>query len=133
MMFEYCMVPLPPYRKVVGSKWIYKNKMAADGTAERYKARLVAQGCTQKHGTGYDETFSPLIRGEAVSTMLVINVQEGLMIHQMDVDTAFLNGEQQNVYMKQPEWFVQDETLVFKLKRSIYRLKQLPRYLRHAG
>ena len=50
------LVPRPPDRKVIGSKWIFKVKMGSNGTIERYKARLVAQGCTQKYGTDYDET-----------------------------------------------------------------------------
>jgi len=103
----------PPTRRVVGSKWVYKVKMATDGTVERYKVRLVAQGFTQKYGTYYDETFSPVLRRETMSTILAISAEKGLLIHQMDVATAFLTGElQEEVYMKQPDEFVQDETMV---------------------
>ena len=87
------LVPRPPDRKVIGSKWIFKVKMDANGTIERYKARLVSQGCTQKYGTDYDETFSPVIRAETVRTILAISAQKGLIVHQMDVATVFLNGE----------------------------------------
>ena len=114
------LVPLPPKGKVVWSKWVYKVKVAVDGTIERYKARLMAQGFTQKCGTDNDETFSPVISSEIVRTILAISAEKGLMIHQMDVATAFLFGELQGeVCMKQPDGFVQDDTLVCKLMKNI--------------
>ncbi len=122
------LVPLPDGRKAVGSKWVYKVKVSADGTVERYKARLVAQGFSQKYGLDYDETFCPVVRGETVRTILALCAQKELMIHQMDVATAFLNGTlEEEVYMKQPDGFVENPDLVCKLKRSLYGLKQSPR------
>ncbi len=99
------LVELPKDRKTVGSKWVFKVK--ADGILERYKAHLVAQGFSQKFGSDYDETFSPVVRFESVRTIIALAVQHGLQLHQMDVKTAFLNGElKEEVYMKQPEGFV---------------------------
>ena len=124
------LVKLPKGRKVVGSKWVYKVKTGADGLVERYKARLVARGFTQKYGTDYDETFCPVVRMESLRALLALSVQLGLQLHQVDVTTAFLNGElEEEVYMQQPKGFIRkgEEHLVCKLKKSIYGLKQSPR------
>ena len=97
---------------------------------ERHKARLVAQGFSQKFGDEYDETFCPVVRFESVRTIIALAAQHGLKLHQMDVTTAFLNGElKEEIYMKQPEGFIAKgkEHLVCKLNRSIYGLKQSPR------
>ena len=124
------LVELPKGRKAVGSKWVFKLKVGPDGMVHRHKARLVAQGFSQKYGLDYDETFSPVVRFESLRTVISLAVQNGLKLHQMDVTTAFLNGElDEEVYMKQPEGFAEkgQEDLVCKLKRSIYGLKQSPR------
>ena len=110
---------------------IFKRKLDADGTVERYKARLVAQGCTQMFGLDYEETFSPVIRFESVRFLLAIGALHQLQLHQMDVSTAFLHGElTDEVYMRQPEGFIEPgkEHLVCHLKR---RLKQSPRCWNH--
>ena len=109
---------LPPGRKKVGSKWVYKLKTGADGKIERYKARLVAQGFTQKFG------FCPVARQESLRVLMSLSVQYGLKLHQIDVA---LNGNlEEEVYMAQPEGFKSEgpegrEHLVCKLKKSIYR------------
>ena len=121
------LVELPAERKAVGSKWVYKVNTGADGSVERYKARLVAQGFSQKYGTDYDETFCPVVRQESLRVLLALSVQYGLKLHQVDVTTAFLNGNlEEEVYMMQPKGFVTEgeEHLVCKLKKSIYGLKQ---------
>ena len=66
------LVQLPEGRKPVGSKWVYKVKMKADGSIERCKARLVAQGCSRKQGLDYDETFSPVVRSESVGSVIAL-------------------------------------------------------------
>ena len=124
------LVKLPKDRKTVGCKWVYKLKSGPDGSIERYKARLVAQGFSQRYGTDYDETFCPVVRLESLRTIIALAVQHGLKLHQVDVGTAFLNGKlEEDVYMRQPEGFVTkgQEHLVCKLKKSIYGLKQSPR------
>ena len=99
------LVELPEGRKPVGSKWVFKLKTNADGSVERCKARLVAQGYSQKEGLDYDETFSPVVRPESVrSVIIAFACKEGLKLHQMDITTAFLNGDlEETIYIKQPE------------------------------
>jgi len=129
------LVELPSSRKVVGSKWVFKRKVDANGSVERYKARLVAQGCMQRVGLDYEETFSPVVRFESVRCLLALGAHYKLHLHQMDVSTAFLHGElNEEVYMRQPEGFVKNgqENLVCRLKRSIYGLKQSPRCWNYA-
>ena len=124
------LVPLLPGKKTVGSKWVFKKKTGADGKVERFKARLVAQGFTQRYGDDYDETFCPVVRFESLRAVLALAVKNGLKLHQVDVTTAFLNGSlEEEVYMKQPEGFIEpgSENLVCRLKKSIYGLKQSPR------
>ena len=124
------LVELPKGRRAISSKWIFKKKLDADGNVERYKSRLVARGFTQKPGIDYDETFSPVVRFESIRTVIAVAAQNGLTLHQMDVKTAFLNGElEEDIYMQQPEGFVErgKENLVCKLKRSLYGLKQAAR------
>ena len=114
------LADLPKGRKAVGSKWVLKIKTDAEGSMERFKARLVAQGFSQKPGIDYDETFSPVARFESVRTVIALAVQTDLK----------LNGDlKDEVYMKQPEGFVVkgQEHLVYKLKRGIYGLKQSSR------
>ena len=126
----YELVELPKDRSPVGSKWVFKIKTAADGSVERYKARLVAQGFSQKFGTDYDETFCPVVRLESLRTLIAVAVQNGLKLHQIDVTTAFLNGKlEEEVFMRQPKGFIVEgqEHLVCRLKKSIYGLKQSPR------
>ena len=124
------LVELPEHRKTVGSKWVFKVKVSTDGQVERHKARLVAQGYTQRYGFDYDETFCPVVRSESVRTVIALAAHSELKLHQMDVTTAFLNGTlKEEVYMKQPEGFAEKgkEHLVCRLRKSIYGLKQSSR------
>ena len=126
----YELTELPRGRRAVGCKWVFKIKHNADGSIERYKARLVAQGYSQRYGVDYDETFSPVVRFESIRTVIALSVQRGLKLHQIDVTSAFLNGElEDEVYMKQPEGFEVEgkEDLVYKLNKSLYGLKQSSR------
>jgi len=95
----------------VTSKWTYKIKHVVDGSAEKYKARFVARGFSQKEVVDHDETFAPMARYTSVRTIIVIASVMGWKLHQMDVKTAFLNGVvDQEVYIEQPRGFIIHES-----------------------
>ena len=97
------LVDLPPGSKTLGSRWIFKKKMKGDGTVDKYKARLVIQGHRQKEGLDYFDTYSPVTRITSIRTVLAVAALRNLEVHQMDVKTAFLNGDlEDEIYMKQP-------------------------------
>ena len=124
------LVDLPPGSKPLGYKWIFKKKMKADGSIDKYKARLVVKGYRQKEGLDYFDTYSPVTRITSIRMLIAIASLNRLEIHQMDVKTAFLNGElDEEIYMEQPEGFIApgQERKVCKLVKSLYGLKQAPK------
>eukprot|EP00253_Pinus_taeda_P023445 PITA_23445 len=122
------LVPLPSGRKLVRCKWVYRTKSAADGQITRRKARLVAKGFQQVHGIDYDETFAPVAKMDSIRLTLAIAAAQRWEVHQMDVENAFLHGDlSEEIYMEQPHCFIQDSSLVCRLKKSLYGLKQAPR------
>ena len=86
------IVPRPKSKDVVSSKWLFKIKHAADGSIEKYKARFVARGFSQKEGIDYEETFAPVARYTSIRTIIDLAAKMKWKLHQMDVKTAFLNG-----------------------------------------
>jgi hypothetical protein len=124
------LVDLPNNRKPIGSKWIFKRKLNASGCVEKYKARLVAKGYTQREGIDFMETFSPVAKFTSVRIIGALTAYFDLELHQMDVKTAFLNGNlEEDIYMSQHDGFIEkgNQGKVCKLKRSIYGLKQASR------
>ena len=114
----------------IGSKWIFKRKLKPDGSIDKYKARLVAKGYRQKEELDYFDTYSPVTRIISIQMLIAIAVLHNLDIHQIDVKTAFLNGElNEEIYMEQPEGFIVkgQEYKVFKLVKSLYGLKEAPK------
>ena len=124
------LVPPPERKNIVGSRWVLKVKRNEDGSVDRSKARLVAQGYSQVKGLDYDEVFAPVARNTSVRSLLALANAHDLEIHQMDLKTAFLNSALDcEIYMSQPEGFVDPyrPSHVCKLKKSIYGLKQSAR------
>ena len=129
-MQTWSLQKLPANKKAIGCRWVFRVKYGSDGLPVRFKARLVAKGFNQQYGVDFDETFSPVIRLSSIRALIAFSVQYGLLIHQMDVVTAFLNGVlEEEIYMNQPPGYeeVGKEDLVCRLKRSLYGLKQSPR------
>jgi hypothetical protein len=129
----------PPGTRSIGTKWVFKVKADVLGYVDRFKARCTALGNLQREGIDYNETFSPVVRHSSLRTLLAISAQRNLVVHQMDVDTAFLYGElpldELPVYIDVPYGYpIPDELkhtpldqLVCKAIKGIYGLKQSPR------
>ena len=116
--------------KYVGCKWVFKTKKDSLGNIERHRARLIVKGFTQREGIDYTETFSLVSKKDSLRLIMALVAHFDFDLHQMDVKTTFLNGNiEEEVYMKQPKRFFSSESehLVCKLKKSIYRLKQVSR------
>ncbi|GJT62899.1 putative ribonuclease H-like domain-containing protein [Tanacetum coccineum] len=126
----WVLVDLPHGMKVIGTKWVYRNKRDERGVVVRNKARLVAQGYTQEEGIHYDEVFAPVARIEAIRLFLSFASFMGFIVYQMDVKSAFLYGTiDEEVYVSQPPGFVDPDhpTKVYKVVKALYGLHQAPR------
>lgn len=124
----FTLTTLPEGKKAVGGKWVYAIKKNIDGS-EKYKARFVAKGFSQKHGIDYEETFSPTPNLTSIRVLMQKAAQENLILHTMDVIAAYLNAPIDcEIYMQQPEGYeIQSNDnvkLVYKLQKSLYGLKQ---------
>jgi len=120
---------LPFKKNLLKTKWVYKIKHGADGEIKTYKVRLVACGYSQIFGVDFDETYSPVARLTSLRIVFAIAAQLRLRVHQMDVETAFLNASvTEEIYIKPPEGFPLDNKYnCFRLKKALYGLKQSPR------
>ena len=94
------LVDCPQHVKPIGCKWVYRIKYKKNGDIDKYKARLVAKGFAQQEGIDYEETFAPTAKWNTIRLTLALAAQKGWKVHQMDVKSAFLNGDlQEDVYM----------------------------------
>ena len=118
---------LPQGRKAIGCKWIFKVKAKDDGAIDKFKARLVIQGFSQRPGIDYDETFAPVAHQESIRLLLALAAQHAYKLRHVDIVGAFLNGDmEEQVFMKQPEGFVDPgkQHMVCELLKALYGLKQ---------
>lgn len=122
------VVEKPCDKNVIGGRWVYATKSDQDGNV-KYKARFVAKGYSQKEDVDYFETFSPTAHLTSVRMLMQKCVDEDMVVHQMDVKTAYLNAEiDTELYMSQPEGYtecdVNGQQKVWRLNKSLYGLKQ---------
>ena len=126
----WTLVPSRVARNVIGCKWVFGIKCHADGSIERYKARLVTKGLYQQPGVDFGETFSPIVKPTMVRIVLSIAMSLGWIMQQIDVQNAFLHGHLfEDVYLSQPLGFTHPQYPhhVCKLTKALYGLKQAPR------
>ncbi|CAN1323872.1 Retrovirus-related Pol polyprotein from transposon TNT 1-94 [Linum perenne] len=123
------IVSRPTNAPVIGYKWVYTVKFHPDGSLDRHKARLVAQGYRQEYGIDYDETFAPVAKMQTVRLLLAVAAQSNWPLLQLDVKNSFLYGRlKETVFMECPHGFDKgSRDVVCLLKRSLYGLKQAPR------
>ncbi|GKD51952.1 retrovirus-related pol polyprotein from transposon TNT 1-94 [Tanacetum coccineum] len=115
---------------IIGTKWVYRNKLDENGVVTRNKARLVAQGYNQQERINYDEIYAPVARLESIRTLLAYACALDFKLYQMDVKSAFLNGFiNEEVYVAQPPGFIDfaKPNYDYKLKKALYGLKQAPK------
>ena len=119
------LVDLPDDAVPLNNKWVFVLKRDKEGWVVKHKARLVVKGCGQRPGFDYLETHSPVVRMESIRAILAIACQKHLIIQQMDVKGAYLNGTlKETIYMRQPEGFADGSGRVCHLKKTLYGLKQ---------
>eukprot|EP00253_Pinus_taeda_P030129 PITA_30129 len=124
------VVSRPQDKTIVTSKWLYKIKHGADGSAKKYKDHFVARGFFQKEGVDYDVIYAPVSRYTTIRSIIALAASQGWNLHQMDVKTTFLHGSiKEEVYVEQLEGFEihNRESHVCKLKKALYGLKQAHR------
>ncbi|GKF26860.1 retrovirus-related pol polyprotein from transposon TNT 1-94, partial [Tanacetum coccineum] len=124
------LVPQLKNMTIIGTKWVYRNKLDENGFVSRNKARLVVQGYNQQEGIKYDENFAPIARLESIRILIAYACALDFKLFQMNIKSAFLNGFiNEEVYVAQPPRFIDFEKPdhVYKLKKALYGLKQAPK------
>ncbi|CAN0876377.1 Retrovirus-related Pol polyprotein from transposon TNT 1-94 [Linum grandiflorum] len=120
----------PAHTPIIGCRWIFTIKRHSDGSIDRYKARLVAQGFRQEYGIDYDETFAPVAKMQTVRTLLAVAARQNWELNQLDIKNAFLHGDlKEVVYLACPPSYISSDSskVACLLRRSLYGLKQAPR------
>ena len=120
----WVLIERPKNENVISNRWIFKRKYKADGTIDKYKARLVIRGFAQRAGIDFHEIYAPVIKYNTVRAVFSIAATEDFHMIQFDVKTAFLYGDlEETIFMEQPLRFEIDDRVCL-LKKSLYRLKQ---------
>lgn len=129
----WTVTTLPPDKKALTSKWVYKTKFRPDGGIERHKARLVIRGFEQVKDKDYKHTFSPVAKLTTVILFIALAAAKDWSLHQLDINNAFLHGYiDEEVYMQPPQGYSKAlPGQVCKLQRSLYGLKQASRQCEH--
>ncbi len=120
------LVKIPRGKQPIGCRWLFKLKFKADGFIDKYKARLAANGYSQKEGIDFEEASSPVEKLNTLRLIIALATKRHWKIHQLDVKSAFSNGDlKEEVYLMQREGFVKkgEEHLVCRLKKALYGLK----------
>ncbi|KAJ1518878.1 hypothetical protein ONE63_011508 [Megalurothrips usitatus] len=121
------LTSLPRGKVPINCKWVFTVKSDGDGNIDRYKARLVVKGCSQRYGIDYSETYAPVAKLSTVRIFLCLANKLKLFVQQLDVKCAFLNGDlREEIYMWPPEGLSVEDGNVCKLKKTLYGLKQAP-------
>ena len=118
------------HKKPIRVKWVYRTKLNADGSINKYKARLVVKGYAQVFRVDFSEAFAQVTRLDTIRLLLALSVHKGWKVYQLDVKSAFLNGYlQEEIFVEQPMGFQVkgQEDKVYLLKKALYGLKQAPR------
>ncbi|KAJ9527874.1 hypothetical protein QJQ45_005518 [Haematococcus lacustris] len=127
----WCLEERPANARVLPTKWVLKVKRDAAGNIEKLKARLVAKGFYQQSGVDVGDVYAPVSKHTTLRTLLAKAAAENMEIHQLDFETAFLNGQLQPgevIYVQQPEGFEEGSiNTVCRLQKALYGLRQAPR------
>src|SRR5579871_5662086 len=124
------LVPRPKDKEIIDTKWVFHLKHNVDRSIEKRKGRFVARDFTQIEGINYNETYSPVVSHSSLRTLIALATEYDLILHQMDVKNAYLNGELDvELYIEQPLFFEEKdrEKYVCRLKKGLYGLKQVER------
>ena len=120
------LIPRPLNGSVIGTKWVYRNKINEKDKIVRNKVRLVAKGYNQEFKIDFEESFAPVARIEAIRILLAYASSKGFQLQQIDVRSSFLNSYiKEDVYVEQPPSFECIDLLnhVYKLDKALYGLK----------
>ena len=124
------LVDRPQHKQPIGVRWVYRTKLNADGSINKYKARLVVKGNAQVFKVDFSEMFAQVARLVTIRILLALTTQKGWKVYDLYAKSAFLNGYlQEEIFVEQPEGFQVkgQEEKVYKQKKALYGLKQAPR------